>query len=285
MNNKPGEWTVLSMLNWATKYFEKRGVKSPRLSIEWLLAHTLDVKRLDLYLNHERPLSKKELSKLREFVKRRADQEPLQYIIGEAHFYNARILVNPSVLIPRQETELLVDMVLKENEDYSKKLIDLGTGSGCIPIAIKKERSKWDVYGCDISGEALNTAIKNALLNDVDVNFFRHSFFEELSGSEFSKIDIVVSNPPYILIEEKDMLDEEVKKYEPHLALFCESTQKVYKALEQFCSKYLSDNGRAYFETHENYAKEACNIFWEKGWTAKTQKDLENKDRFIIIQH
>ncbi len=284
MNNSPGEWTVLSMLNWATDYFKSKGIKSPRLSIEWLLAHVLKVKRLDLYINHERPLSKNELTELRALVKRRATHEPLQYIIGETHFYNSRIIVNPSVLIPRQETELLVDMILEENRDDPKKVIDLGTGSGCIPIAIKKARKKWTIQGSDISLDALKTASKNALINEVEVEFFEHNFFEKLPGPETSLFDIVVSNPPYILPMEKDSLDDEVKKFEPDLALFCENTEKVYKALEAFCGRYLSKTGKAYFEIHEHHANEVYKIFSEKDWKTKTHKDLEKKDRFISIE-
>lgn len=285
MNNPPGEWTVLSMLNWATDYFKSKGIKSPRLSIEWLLAHALKVKRLDLYLNHERPLSTKELTELRTLVKRRTTHEPLQYVVGETHFYNSRILVNPSVLIPRQETELLVDMILEEYRDDPKKLIDLGTGSGCIPIAIKKARKEWEVQASDISLDALNTASKNALINEVEVEFFEHSFFEKLPDSEISPFDIVVSNPPYILLDEKDSLDDEVKMFEPDLALFCESTEKVYKALEIFCGRYLSERGKAYFEIHEHHVNEVHEIFSENDWVVKTHKDLESKDRFIIIEH
>src|SRR6056297_348266 len=120
MANTPSVWTVLSMLEWATDFFEEKDINSPRFSIEWLLAHVLDVKRLDLYLMYDRPLSSEELDTLRPLVKRRSQHEPLQYITGETDFHNVKIKVKPGVLIPRQETEQLVDLILKENKTRSE---------------------------------------------------------------------------------------------------------------------------------------------------------------------
>lgn len=283
MSNTRNEWTVLSMLEWATSYFEDREVKSPRLSIEWLLAFVLDIKRLDLYLKYDRPLTTEELGILRPFVKRRATHEPLQYITGEASFYNSTIKVNSSVLIPRQETEQLVQLVFNEQEGKQElKVLDIGTGSGCIPIALKKEFNTWDISACDISSEALNLADENATLNNVEVNFFAQDLFNPNLEKSTGKFDLIISNPPYILTNEEDKLDDEVKSYEPHLALFCESTQKMYGAIEKFCSNNLSEAGMLYLELHEDYAEEVKALFTSKKWKAKLVKDLDQKDRFLI---
>src|SRR5690554_505403 len=178
MPKPPAYWTVLSMLEWATAYFEKNAIKSPRMSIEWLLAHILSIKRLDLYLNYDRPLTDAELAQLRPLVKRRAMHEPLQYIVGETDFHHAKIKVEPGVLIPRQETEQLVEIILENHKEDFFRVIDLGTGSGCIPIALKMERSGWELNGTDISEKALSIAKKNAALNSVDVNFFMDDIFK-----------------------------------------------------------------------------------------------------------
>lgn len=284
MSHTRDEWTVLSMLKRTTSYFEEKKVNSPRLSIEWLLAYVLDVKRLDLYLKYDRPLSVEELDVLRPLVKRRANHEPLQYITGETDFYNCRIKVNPNVLIPRQETEQLVELIRK-NHEHSEGLnvLDIGTGSGCIPISLKKEFESWKVSAFDVSEEAVELAKENGQVNNVSVDFFKHDLFELLNEREETKFDIIISNPPYILFEEKESLDYEVKNFEPHLALFCESTEKMYGAIEKFCSIYLSKHGVLYLEIHENYSRDVESIFHKQKWVVKPIRDLEEKSRFLII--
>ncbi|MFY0684208.1 MAG: peptide chain release factor N(5)-glutamine methyltransferase [Balneola sp.] len=283
MSNTRNEWTVLSMLEWATSYFEEKEVKSPRLSIEWLLAFVLNIKRLDLYLKYDRPLTSEELEILRPFVKRRANHEPLQYITGETEFYNSTIKINSNVLIPRQETEQLVQLISAQHqEEENLKVLDIGTGSGCIPIALKKEFDSWDVSGFDISTDALRISNENADINNVHVHFFEHSLFESSLNGDKSEFDLIISNPPYILSHEEKTLDDEVKNFEPHLALFCESTQKMYGAIETFCFKNLSKNGTLYLELHESYSSEVKDLFTSRNWNAEIAKDLDEKDRFLV---
>jgi release factor glutamine methyltransferase len=283
MQNTLNEWTVLSMLKWGTSYFDKKEVKSSRLSIEWLLAYVLQIKRLDLYLKYDRPLSAEELDTLRPFVQRRANHEPLQYITGETEFYNSTLKVNPSVLIPRQETEQLVHIICEENDNKKDlSVLDIGTGSGCIPIALKKEFESWDATAIDISDEALTLAKQNASLNKVDINFIQHDLFNAESDIFDSGFDIIVSNPPYILEEEEDGLDNEVKNFEPHLALFCKSMADMFEAIEKFCSKNLKKNGRVYLEVHENHSDEIVQIFKSLKWNVKAIKDMDEKDRFLV---
>ena len=283
MPNTRSEWTVLSMLKWTTSYFDEKGVKSPRLSIEWLLAHVLQIKRLDLYLKYDRPLSAEELEELRPLVKRRAEHEPLQYITGEAEFYNSTLKVNPDVLIPRQETEQLVQLICdnhKTTNDLS--VLDIGTGSGCISIALKKEFETWDVNGIDISDGALSLAKQNAQLNNVQVQFIKHDLFDSQTSVFSSAFDIIVSNPPYILTEEAPGLDKEVKDFEPHLALFCNNTKEMFEAIEHFCSKNLKKNGVVYLEFHENNSLEVADVFSSRNWNAQIVKDFDEKDRFLV---
>ncbi|MEX0721441.1 MAG: peptide chain release factor N(5)-glutamine methyltransferase [Balneolaceae bacterium] len=283
MPQPPSLWTVLSMLEWATDFFEERKVKSPRLSIEWLLAHVLSVKRLDLYLAYDRPLSQEELNALNPLVKRRANHEPLQYITGETDFHRVKIKVQPGVLIPRQETEQLVELILQNQaEETTLKILDIGTGSGCIPVALKYAKPEWDVHATDISKEALVIARQNADLNKTEINIVKDNLFAPHAFHEEMKFDLIISNPPYILSSEKENLDKEVALYEPELALFCSSTQKMYGSLEAFAAKHLSPKGRVYLEVHENYAGEVESLFSARQWSTSIKKDYSDKDRFLI---
>ncbi len=271
------------MLEWTTNYFEQKGVKSPRLSIEWLLAFVLQKKRLDLYLCFDRPLTSEELEKLRPLVKRRSQHEPLQYIIGETDFFNVVISVNKHVLIPRQETEQLVQRILNEHSGSQPlNVLDIGTGSGCIPISLKAENPEWNITATDISTEALALATSNAEKNNTDITFIHQDLFNPNFENLEAPFDIIISNPPYILKEEESSLDEEVKSFEPHLALFCESTQNIFAALEDYCSKFLAKDGKSYFEIHEREAAHTAQVFSEKGWNFEIIKDYDLKDRFLI---
>lgn len=271
------------MLKWATGYFEKENVISPRHSIEWLLAHVLDVKRLDLYLLFDRPLSPSELDKLRPLVKRRASHEPLQYITGQANFMGCSIDVTPDVLIPRIETEQLVEILLTKTESESEKkvsLLDIGTGSGCIPIAIKNYRPNWDCYGLDISEKALETARSNASQNSVDVTFHSGDLMN-LSQFVDSKWDIIISNPPYIHPSELDTVEKQVREFEPRIALFHEAPLDVYKSIISFAVECQS---QLYLECNHITAKEIKSIAQLSFQDAELKSDLDGNPRFIIAR-
>lgn len=283
MSTKVEEWTVLSMLEWATDFFKKKNIPDPRHSIEWLLAETLDVKRLDLYLKFDRPLSPTELDTLRPLVKRRAQHEPLQYIVGFTDFMNARISVNEHVLIPRIETEQLVEIILNEHPASDElSVLDIGTGSGCIPIALKMERPEWQLSGIDISSNALDVARGNALQNEVEVSFSEGDILSTDSIDVPTPIDIIVSNPPYITPGEKDSLEPQVKDYEPSEALFFDDIESIYQSIISFADQNLSDTGQLYLELHEGYSQEILLLFDENYWSASIQKDYDKKPRFIV---
>lgn len=285
MSTEVEEWTVLSMLEWATDFFEKKNIPDPRHSIEWLLAETLDIKRLDLYLKYDRPLSPDELDILRPLVKRRANHEPLQYIVGYTEFMNTHISVNERVLIPRLETEQLVEIILDDHpSDDVKFVIDLGTGSGCIPIALKMERPEWTVSGIDISKDAIEVARKNADINEVDVSFSEGDILNPTSIDADSPFDLIVSNPPYITPDEKEMLEPQVRQYEPSEALFFEDHEKMYGSIIRFADDNLADDGSLYLEIHENYSGEILDLFDENSWSPRLIKDYDKKPRFIIAQ-
>lgn len=283
MSKSDRVWTVLSMLKWATDYFEKKGVPNPRLSIEWIIADVLQIKRLDIYLRYDRPFSPEELEKLRPLVKRRGNHEPLQYITGSTEFMSCSINVTQDVLIPRAETEQLVELIIQRYADHSSSLnlLDIGTGSGCIPIAIKKEFSSWRCAGIDISENALKVARQNAEHNDTDVRFFKGDLFNLESTLEISEKnwDVIVSNPPYIKNEEKTEMENEVLNFEPGIALFHEQPLRVYRKIISFAS---SKNAELYLECNDKYANEVLGLADQYYTDSELLKDLDGNDRFVV---
>lgn len=273
------------MLEWGTDYFKSREVPDPRHSIEWLLAEVLDTKRLDLYLRYDRPLSESELEELRPLVKRRASHEPLQYITGYTDFMNVRISVSPEVLIPRIETEQLVEIILdREPDGTSLRILDIGTGSGCIAIALKKERPEWEIQALDLSDEALELARRNARENETDITFLEGDLFEWDKADLEPPYDLIVSNPPYVLPEEKGTLEQQVVSHEPELALFCENLGEMYGAIRDCASRRLTENGRLYLEIHENHPQEVGELFEGEEWEAELLRDYEKKYRFFCAR-
>ena len=285
MSTKLKEWTVLSMLEWGTDYFTEKGIPDPRLSIEWLVAEVLQIKRLDLYLKFDRPLSQNELDEIRPLVKRRAAHEPLQYIVGFSDFVNARIHVSPDVLIPRIETEQLVEIILDEQQGLEEaSVLDIGTGSGCIPIALKMERPKWNLFGLDISDAALKLAEKNAAENNCKIAFQEGNIFDPETLEFEEPFDIIVSNPPYVLPAEKETLEKQVVDHEPGLALFCDDLEKMYRSIITFSANHLKKYGYLYLEIHEKYSELILTYFNDKKWRTTLLKDYENKPRFIVSE-
>lgn len=274
------EWNVLRMLEWATDYFTEKGIPSPRLSIEWLLAHVLQVKRLDLYLQFDRPLSRDELDRIKPLVLRRAKNEPLQYITGTVDFYNITLNVTRDVLIPRPETEQLVEIILQNHTgEASLEFLDIGTGSGCIALAVKKERPHWNVTAIDNSKKALQVAQENASAEGLDITFL-HTGYEDFHSD--NKMDIIASNPPYISESEIAGLSEQVIDYEPRNALIARDVSEVYKHLIELCGVYLNRTGSFYFEINESKTANILKLLNIASFNSRVYRDYSGKDRFII---
>jgi release factor glutamine methyltransferase len=163
-------------------------------------------------------------------------------------------------------------------------VLDIGTGSGCIPVALKMEQPNWDVSGIDISEDALNTARENAEQNSADVSFSTGDILNPDSISISGSLDLIVSNPPYVKPEEKDILEQQVNDYEPAEALFFDDLNKMYNSIIEFASQKLTENGFLYLELHENYSQQILALFEEKKWSARIKNDYDNKPRFIIAQ-
>lgn len=276
-------WTVLRMLEWATEYFKEKNIPDPRHSIEWLLADVLGCKRLDLYLAYERPLSPAELDQIRPLIKRRAAHEPLQYIIGYTDFMNCRIEVNPSVLIPRIETEQLVELLLEKTQDLHANplnLLDIGTGSGCIPLAIKQMVPAWNCFGLDNSGEALKCARKNAEINNLDITFFEGDLFKlGQSEAENRQWNIIISNPPYIHPAEKSSIQKQVTEYEPEEALFHEHPLRVYRSITEFARH---KKALLFLELNDRISGEILEVVKSNYPDVQLHHDLDKNPRFIV---
>ena len=209
-------WTLLKLLRWTTEFFAGKAIDNPRLDAELLLAHVLKLDRVGLYLNYERPLNAAELDVIRPLVKRRGQREPLQYVIGNTEFWSLDFEVSPAVLIPRADTETLVEEALKKAVSAGR-LLDVGTGSGAIAISCASELPNWQVTALDISDEALQVARRNAQKHHVAERMqFLHADLAELPQQQY---DLIVSNPPYIAADEWDSLMPEVRCFEPQSAL------------------------------------------------------------------
>jgi len=218
-----GGWTIIKILSWTESYFKDHSVDSPRLTAEIILGFSLGIRRLDLYLQHDRPLEKNELARFKVLIKRRIEREPVAYITGEKGFYESDFLVKKGVLIPRPDTEVLVETaigLLGSCEDLSliKNVLELGVGSGAIVISLAKACPDHTYFGCDLSRVALETAVENAAaLAETPIRFFQGSWFDALNPR--ASFDLIVSNPPYIPTKEIEALAPEIKSHEPWLAL------------------------------------------------------------------
>ncbi len=216
-------------------------------------------------------------------------QKPLQYLLGESWFYKLPFKVSPAVLIPRPETEELVELAIDflKKEGIGKKVLDIGTGSGCIPISIKKNIEGSDMTSIDISGEALAIAKENALTHATEINFQQCDFLEEENWERLDKYEVIISNPPYIPEEEKNLLDKNVTMFEPHIALFVEDKHPLifYEKIADFGKTHLTKNGIILLETHENYADKVADLFNDKGYMSTIKKDMYDKKRMVIATH
>lgn len=256
----------------------------------WLLEHELGLKKIDILSN--RPINSLKNIDWDLLVKRLNSHEPIQYILGETTFYGRRFLVDDSVLIPRPETEELVDYLSRWERDTKrvaseKKVVDIGTGSGCIAISLAKELNNAQVWAYDISEKALATAQKNAELNDAsNITFEKVDILQYLSNKVKTKerFDIIVSNPPYVTKQEAAQMRNNVLDFEPHLALFVEDNDPLifYKAIACFAFHALKKDGMIIVEINENLGNVTAEVFKGLGFSeTEVIKDIHQKNRFV----
>ncbi|RZL59919.1 MAG: peptide chain release factor N(5)-glutamine methyltransferase [Pedobacter sp.] len=254
-------------------------------SILYFSASTiLKLTQSQLLISKDKPLAVKDADKLIEVLKHLKTGKPVQQVLGESVFYGLRFNINDKVLIPRPETEELVDWVIKEIRDKKESLLDIGTGSGCIPIAIKKHLPEISVSALDISAEALEVAKSNAKLNNVEINFVEADI---LKYSVDKSYDVIVSNPPYIRQLEKADMHENVLAHEPHSALFVSDENPLifYNAICDFAIKNLNPNGYLFFEINEYLWEETLQLLIDKHFkNIELRKDMQGKDRMIMAR-
>lgn len=230
----------------------------------------------------------KEQDQLSAILERLQANEPLQYILGEADFYGLKFEVTPAVLIPRPETEELVFQILEAGKNKEgQKGLDIGTGSGCIPIFLKKNRPDWSLTGMDISEEALQVARRNALKNEVEVNWIVQDVLDEEAWDKLGRYDFIVSNPPYIPLEEKKVMPRQVLDYEPALALFVENDNALifYRKIHDLAIRSLSVGGSLFFELNEFNARAVQAMVDLRFFTeAVLLPDMQGKDRMLYCQ-
>lgn len=276
--------TVLESIKLSTDYLEKKGVESPRINAELLLAHILKCKRMDLYLSFDRPLSEDEVKAYRSYLKRRGEFEPVQYIIGSVEFYGLSFNVNSSVLIPRPETEILVEEIVHQHSGINDlNILDIGTGSGNIAISLAVNIPGSIITATDISREALVLAEDNSRLNKTEkqIRFLQNDILkDELPPSSF---DIIVSNPPYVSVRDYEKLKPELKFYEPRQALTDDSDGLIYyRIIASKAGEFLKPNGKLFFELGEGQFPDVEAILEKNNFSSITAKnDYLNIKRVI----
>jgi release factor glutamine methyltransferase len=239
---------------------------------------------------------------LSHIIQRLREHEPIQYIMHKTWFYGMELYVDKNVLIPRPETEELVDWIVKDvkvsgldvfqkrmneaDETTKLKILDVGTGSGCIALALKNTMPKAEVWGCDISDSALNVARRNGSQLNIRVDFQSVNFLDVAQQKHLPSVDILVSNPPYVPFKDKEQMRPNVIQYEPHTALFVEDHDPLifYKALLQFTKHRLHQNGKVYMEIHEDLSEEVSSLFRAENFATEIRKDMQGKNRMVKAQ-
>jgi release factor glutamine methyltransferase len=242
-----------------------------------------------LKVEGETELSEDEISYLDKVILELKTGRPLQYILNEAWFYNLPFFVDDRVLIPRPETEELVNIILKPYDfDKPIRILDIGTGSGCIPVTIAYHKPHWKVFAIDISKDALDVAVENAAMHNVSVQFqmvdVLNDSYTDAFFKKHGKFDIIVSNPPYITFDEKKLLNPNVLNFEPHSALFADEQDALifYRRINQLATKYLNDGGQLYYEINEHRGKEMLDLMKNHNFNEiELIKDINEKNRII----
>ena len=238
----------------------------------------------DFYLNQQEHLTPEERDQVVEMVSRLKKPEPVQYVIGQTEFFGMILRVNPHVLIPRPETEELVKWVITEQKYSPSSILDIGCGSGCMALALKKAFPAAGVRGCDISSDALLTARNNASFNRLEVGFFEADILNWPAYLHWGEAELIVSNPPYVTEKEKQFMNSNVLDYEPHLALFVPDKDPLlyYRHIAEFALRWLSGSGQLYFEVNEHYGSEVVNLLVHLGFTGVIiRKDFRGKERMV----
>jgi release factor glutamine methyltransferase len=273
--------TLLSTLQ--TQYDQREAANIADIVLEHVTGWT----KIDRVVNKHLPLLDHHVRDIERYSGELATGKPMQYVLQEAWFMDLRLFVNEHVLIPRPETEELVTWIIEDvtaSRSFKKKILDIGTGSGCIPISLKKKIPEAIVLACDISVEALQVAKKNAENLRADVNFINADILDPIQRKTFPSLDIIVSNPPYIPLREKETLADNVRNFEPQQALFVNDDDPFlfYRAIADTGNEHLVPGGKLYVEIHEDLSAGVVKIFSDKGYNGiGVRNDMQGKERMV----
>ncbi len=281
--------TILEIINKTTTFFKSKGVDNAKYDAQHLIAHGLGMKRMDLYMKFDQPLSDEELTALRPLVGRRGNREPLQHIIGKTGFRELDLLCDSRALIPRSDTEGIVDIVAELSKGKKGlSILDIGVGTGAIILSIAKEITGHTYVGSDISAEALSLASENAQENEIDsVQFIQSDLFENSEMQNIKPFDIIVSNPPYIVSSVMKGLAPEVSKHDPELALDGgESGLDWYRRFFSDVSHFLKDTGHIVLEIGFDQKNQLIEIIEATDGISfiDVKKDYGGNDRFVVAR-
>lgn len=252
-----------------------------------IFENVLGLSPLQIHLKRQETISSANLAQIKEIIRRLVQFEPIQYIFGACEFYGLPFKVTPAVLIPRPETEELVDWIITDYAKLKPLILDIGTGSGCIPITLVRNLSESAADAWDVSPEALLVAQENALNNDVTIAFSCIDILRLQTDPAPKKYDLIVSNPPYVTLSELPLMHKNVTDFEPHLALFVSDNDPLvfYRTIAEFAYNHLTRGGHLYFEINEQYGTELSTLLAAKGFVNVTLKtDLQQKQRMIRSQ-
>jgi len=291
---KPNSWTIKELLKVTTDYLKKNQIESPRLTAEVLLSHQLHIDRITLYLNLDQPLNETEISGYRDLIRRRLRREPLQYITGIQEFWSMDFIVNPQVLIPRPETELLVEQAIQRlrsivvRDGHPIRILDLGSGCGVLATVLAKEIQGSQIWATDISPGAINIARMNAEKHGLSgrIRFILGDLWQPLLGREIT-FDLILSNPPYVTTEEYEALAPEIRQYEPRIALDGreDGLYFVRKVIER-SPDFLKPGGWLMLEMAPHQTDKALEFIGSiQAFGEKTKiKDYSHKYRVVLAQ-
>jgi len=292
-NRTMDTWTIQKLLNWITEHFTDKGIDSPRLSAELLLSSILAMKRIELYTQFDKAVDKQQLDRLHELVERASRNEPVAYLTGKTEFYSLELNVTPDCMIPRPETELLVERAIEFLRKRTGKqfVCDLCTGCGCIAIAIAKNFANADIIATDISDAALNIAAKNVEKHQLGerIRLLCGDLFDAFVPQlDVDKFDLIVCNPPYVSSAEFEKLDKNVKDYEPKVALFAGvDGLDVYRRIIKKVDQFLKPDTALMLEVGYNQGQAVRELLEQAGCYREItiEKDFHDNDRIVVAKN
>ena len=282
------QWKTNKLIDLRKQYLEELSafydLTEAESMLSILIQHFFSLSLASLLSKPDFRLSESEMLQLHFAVKELKKYRPVQYIVGDTEFFGLPIKVNEAVLIPRPETEELLELILSNEKAKGQKILDIGTGSGCIAIALLKNMSEAHLTGIDISADALELAAENCVNNQTTIKFEQIDILDQNQWKLLGQFDLIISNPPYVTHFEKNKMQENVLNYEPHMALFVPDNDALvfYEAILDFSVKHLNKNGRFYFEINESKGNEIVKLAKSKSFLkVRLHQDIHGKNRFV----